>query len=43
MRNVIALCPEDHRRAHYGEDRESLERKMHMIVLRSEDRLSARW
>ena len=30
--NVIALCPEDHRRAHFGKDRDEIERKMLEIV-----------
>jgi 5-methylcytosine-specific restriction protein A len=30
--NVIALCPEHHREAHYGADAESLERRFIEIV-----------
>jgi hypothetical protein len=28
MTNVIALCPRDHREAHFGERAEELEREM---------------
>jgi 5-methylcytosine-specific restriction endonuclease McrA len=32
MSNVIALCPGDHRRAHFGEDRDVIEKEMVKIV-----------
>ncbi len=32
--NVIALCPQHHRQAHYGKDAESLESKFDMILKR---------
>ncbi len=32
MTNVIALCPNDHRKAHFGRDRAELERRMVQIV-----------
>ena len=32
--NLIALCPEDHRRAHFGKDRDEIERKMLEVVRR---------
>lgn len=38
MNNVIALCAEDHRRAHYAEDRTAIEQKMIQQVKRAEAR-----
>jgi 5-methylcytosine-specific restriction protein A len=32
-RNVVAICPDDHRRAHYGEDRHVLRDRMISDVL----------
>jgi 5-methylcytosine-specific restriction enzyme A len=36
MWNVIALCPDHHREAHFGRLAEELERKMTFIVKRKE-------
>jgi 5-methylcytosine-specific restriction endonuclease McrA len=38
MTNVIALCPDDHRRAHFGAERNVLEQKMIRKVRRLEKR-----
>ncbi len=34
--NVVALCPNDHRRAHFGIDREATEGRLKALVLRME-------
>jgi hypothetical protein len=34
MSNVIAVCADDHRQAHFAANREEIERKMHEIVTR---------
>lgn len=42
MTNVIALCADDHRKAHYSEQRSSIEKEMIDIVKAAESRLISR-